>query len=698
MKCIRIFNTGWLVLALGALVTFAQEKKPELDFREQFAAQLDEWLPGIGAEKIPDRQGPQQELQSLCFSLGAPGRESERAIACEVIADKLGEGNSPAKIWMLKQLEFVGRGECVDGVADLLDDSDPHVRHAARRCLENNPDPSATAKLTGALADSRGSWRVGLINSLGTRGDQSSIGALAELLHNQDRATASAAANALGKIGTPKAAAVLRDALPDAAKWLAEPLADAYLRCADAMLKLGKTSEAASVYDQLATHDSPRAIRLAAMKGRLNAAGDKAADMILELLESDDADARAIAAGHLEGLSGVRAIRCTPEQFAKLPASGQVLLLSAVAASRDRSALPLAITATKSGDLSIRLAGLRALGELGDPSVVGMLVKTIAAGDEAGDAARGSLEQIIADGVDEAIVSAMQEAQDSGLRGRLIEVLDRRMASIAAPALLKEAAESQDPGVRTRAMRTLGNVADPRHATDMVRILAKIPKGRERDDAEKAIMVICSRIAQDEDRADPVLTVLDEVGNQDTAAVLPLLGRIGGKKALAAIQRAMTSNSAEVQEAAVRGLCNWPDASVADELLKMAKSSHNRSWRVSALRAYVRVVTLPNERSDTKTLALLKAAMDLADRSDEQRLVLTRAASVRSIKTLRWVLPYMDDSSLAEAACQAVVELAHHRGLRDPNKQEFERALKMVIETCQDKNRVDRAKRYLAEL
>jgi HEAT repeat protein len=435
---------------------------------------------------------------------------------------------------------------------------------------------------------------------------------------------------------------------------------------------------------------------MAALKGRLNAAGDGATGMILELLEGDDADAQAIAAGHLAGLSDLGAF--APRQFARLPASGQILLLSAVATSGDRSALPLAIAATKSGDRSVRVAGLRALGELGDASVVDMLIKTLAGGDEAGDAARESLERIIADGVNEAIVSAMQKAEDPGLRGRLIEVLDRRMAASAAPALLKEAAESQDPGVRTRAMRTLGNVAEPRHAADMVRILPKIPKGRERDDAEKAILAICSRIAGDEDRADPVLTVLDEVGDQDRAAILPLLGRIGGNKARVAIHRAMTSNNAEVQEAAVRGLCNWPDASVADELLEMAGSSDNRSWRVSALRAYIRVVALPSERSDSQTLAMLKTAMDLADRSEERRLVLTRAASVRNIETLRWVLPYLDDPSLGEAACQAVVELARHRGLRDPNKQEFQRALNRVIQTCQNQNHVDRAKRYLGEL
>jgi hypothetical protein len=41
-----------------------------------------------------------------------------------------------------------------------------------------------------------------------------------------------------------------------------------------------------------------------------------------------------------------------------------------------------------------------------------------------------------------------------------------------------------------------------------------------------------------------------------------------------------------------------------------------------------------------------------------------------------------------------VVELAHHRGLREPNKAEFDQALDKVIQTSQDATVVDRAQRY----
>jgi hypothetical protein len=62
--------------------------------------------------------------------------------------------------------------------------------------------------------------------------------------------------------------------------------------------------------------------------------------------------------------------------------------------------------------------------------------------------------------------------------------------------------------------------------------------------------------------------------------------------------------------------------------------------------------------------------------------------------SLRFVLSYMDKPELAERACATVVELAHYRELRDPNKVEFDNALDKVIGICKDPVLVDRAKRY----
>ena len=87
--------------------------------------------------------------------------------------------------------------------------------------------------------------------------------------------------------------------------------------------------------------------------------------------------------------------------------------------------------------------------------------------------------------------------------------------------------------------------------------------------------------------------------------------------------------------------------------------------------------------------------MQLSKTDEEQSWVIQRAAAVRAVETLRFVAPYMDQPALAEQACRSVVELAHHKELRDPNRQEFASALQKVLATAKDTVVLERAKRYL---
>jgi HEAT repeat protein len=238
---------------------------------------LDELLPGMGAEKIPDRRGPQQQWQEICFQAGAPGNEARRAEACQVMAQKIGPDTAkPARIWLLTQLERIGRAECVDAVAAALDDNDPHVRDGARRALANNPAPEANAKLVAQLQNTKDNkFKVGLLNSLGYRADAASVAALAKELTSQDPAVAAAAARALGNIANADAAKALAAVRTKTKGDVRLRVSDSYLLCADKLLKQGKTKEAAAIYTELNKPDEAKAVRLAAKQGLLNTAGKK---------------------------------------------------------------------------------------------------------------------------------------------------------------------------------------------------------------------------------------------------------------------------------------------------------------------------------------------------------------------------------------------------------------------------------------
>src|SRR5262249_4244398 len=152
--------------------------------------------------------------------------------------------------------------------------------------------------------------------------------AVAAELDAKEADVATAAARALGRVATPEAAKALAKARGKAEGKVRLAVTDAYLLCADRLLDDGKREQAAAIYRELNKAAEPRPVRLAALRGLLNSAGDKAGEMVLELLGGKDADARAIATSQIEELSP-GALKALAGGLEKLPAPSQVLVLGA---------------------------------------------------------------------------------------------------------------------------------------------------------------------------------------------------------------------------------------------------------------------------------------------------------------------------------------------------------------------------------
>src|SRR5262249_33102231 len=163
---------------------------------------------------------------------------------------------------------------------------------------------------------------------------------------------------------------------------------------------------------------------------------------------------------------------------------------------------------------------------------------------------------------------------------------------------------------------------------------------------------VASRVPLAEQRAEAALAAI-KADAKRTADLLPLLGRLGGEEALELTRRALAGTEPALRDAAAAALCNWPDRAANDDLLALAGRGRTDAERRGALRALTRVNTAPAERTPDERLAALdvmKKAMALADRDDERRAILEGLGNVRHIETLRFVLPYLDQPALAQAA------------------------------------------------
>ena len=279
------------------------------------------------------------------------------------------------------------------------------------------------------------------------------------------------------------------------------------------------------------------------------------------------------------------------------------------------------------------------------------------------------------------------------MRVALIEILVMRRALEALPDLLQATADD-DGMVRSAAMSGLGQLAGAEEIPGMVQGVLRAPPGSERQAAERSLLVVCNRVMNEDEQAEPLLDAMTSLSDVDQQAILPTLGRAGGVRALQAIESAIADQDPVKHDLGLRALCNWPNASIAPRLIDLATSEEHDAHRALALRALIRVAPLADGRTDAEKLALLQQVMAMCTRDQERQLMLQRAAAIRSLEALRFVTPYLDQPTFAPQACEAIVELAHHRGLREPNKAEFDAVLDRVLEISKDPTVRDRATRY----
>lgn len=554
------------------------------------------------------------------------------------------------KDFACRQLAIIGTEEAVPVLAPML--TSEEESDMARYALERMPYAAVDKALLDALGKTSGKLKVGIINSLGERRCADAVTAVGPLAADQNPMIAAAAIASLGKIGGTDAIAALDAAKEKVAPELQGAFADAYMLCADRLRAAGENDKAAEMYTEVALFGIPQ-VRTAAFIGHAMALGEKAVPVVAQELVGGDPVTLVAAVKCVRQIPGKAATEAFAGQLSKMQPAAQVMLLSALADRGDKAALPAVTEAAESEDAGVRLAALEALGKLGDASCVSHLAQVAASAEKAErDIARNSLNLLRGADVDTAMLAHMKGCEPP-VRAELVRSLAARRAVSAVPDLLQTATDS-DEAVRVEALKALAELAPPEQMPALVDLLIEVEGGNPRKEAEKAVVAVAKKIADEDQRAAAVLAVLDKTKEVPArCSLLAVLGQIGDNTGLKPVSDAANRGKAEVQDAAVRALAGWPNTGAIDDLVAIAGSSKNPTHRVLSLRGLLRLLELPSDRGAEATLAYYEKAMKAAQEPDEKKMVLGGLANVKSRAALKLVEPCLDDEALKEEASVA---------------------------------------------
>lgn len=595
------------------------------------------WLVAESARAEPSRE---REL-ILVLQTNAP--EADQALACKGLAEH-------------------GTAAAVPALARLLD----HERLAswALIALEAIPDPACDAALREAIGRLQGRELIGAINSIGVRRDADAASLLAPKLQVGDRAVVSAAAAALGKIGTPEAASILKavfTASADSGSRLAA--AGPLIICAERLTEAGRRTEALEIYDLVRQAEVPEARLREGIRGAILLRDEAGVSLLAEQLRSLEPFRFRLGLSTARELPSPLVDDMVISQLAEATPARAVLLIELLADRGNPRAIPTLTRATNDPRLGVPLAAARGLGRLGTVAELDPLLQMARGKD--GERAAAAVEAIAAlqdPGVDGEIGRRLTTADRSDQPLLLSVVAKRRIPDLPAVAAL---AASTDPAVRSAALIALGETVGL-DQLDLLLAAVVAPQGEATTDAARAALRAAAvRLPEQDACVAKLLAASQRAAIETKVTLLEVIAAVAGKEALQAVAAAARGEEPALQDAATRLLGEWLSVDAGPVLLDLAQQLPDGKFRSRAFRGYLRIARQFGGNPGEK-VAMCRQAMQAARTVDERRAVLEAVQTVPSRGAIKLVLETAGEADLQDASRAAARTILTAIGDRDP--------------------------------
>lgn len=401
------------------------------------------------------------------------------------------------------------------------------------------------------MKKTKGTVKVGVINTVGERQIKAGTKDLGKLLKNKDEQIAMAAAAALGKIGTEESATLLGGALLKTKGNVRDVAVDAYLKNADAFFKSGNKAKAEAIYEPLFASTESTPTRSAALTGLIKTVDDPT-ELIVDVLNKDEnSTIKAVAISMVHQCKREMDLKRIAATMPTLDPLGQVQLLTAFKVKGDPVVRDAVVSAVESDNDDVSNTAIQAIAFVGAKDDAKLLAKVAASttGDKQ-EIAKEALARLNADGTNDAILQAIPAA-DTKTKVELVEAVGTRQMTTSVSTLL-DAAKDDNARVRVAALKALAQVASPSDLGALIDLLINAQASAERREAERTVVAVATQIEEKENQGDLVIEAMANVEDMKAKSSLMLVaGRIGDADALTIMRDALSSKDNDLKRAAI---------------------------------------------------------------------------------------------------------------------------------------------------
>jgi len=595
-------------------------------------------------------------LSSLALYVSRAGAEKERKKFSEAILIALQSNfHAEVKTFLLKQLQLSGGKESVAPLQSLL--FDEKLCEPAAQALLAIRAPEVEAAFVQALATANAAPRLTIIKALGELRSKFAVSELLKLAQDKNLDVRAAARAALANSGELTAMPLLAEAVQSENAQQAH--AD-YLLFAQRRAEAGDKQTSAAICREVlanrdgrfASHEQANALRTLVFALQAEALPD-----VLAMLDRDDARLQDAALQLAREISGEAATAQWLNKMKQVAPATRARIIAMLGARGDKSALPALREALRDTNEAVALAAIPALVNLEGKESVPALLQTLQATQ--------SVEQIAA--IKLALLSLPLEQNFARMidllpgiatpaKVALLEVIASRHAHSAFEAVVARS-KDEERSVRLAAIKALENISEAGDLPRVIDLMLATTSEAEVSALQKAVVTVAAQIPEAEKRAEAVLMKLNGSNVEQKTKLLQTLARLGAARTFETVVAETKNSNADIRDAAIRALADWPEPNALPELLRLAREEQELSYHVLTMRGALRLLNAAELSSEEK-LRLYREAMSLARRADEKKLALAGLANVKSIAALDFVSTFFDEDTLSLEAALAAIKIA----------------------------------------
>ncbi len=602
-----------------------------------------------------------------------------------------------AKDFICRQLAVIGTEKSVPVLSEML--ADPETTNIARYALEKIPGQAVDdVFVKTAKATKNKHVLIGILTTLGDRKSERVVSLSREIFlttAENDEQVSAAFFRALGMLGSEASTDELFRIKTDLAGSAQERCADALLMCAEALCKTGQKQQANAIYQKLYQAGNPPVIRAAALTGLAKADATNIQTLLSNAIRGEDVKVRTAAIQSLGYINNNPFLESIAADASTMPQTVQIQLLSVLSDKSREAGRAMALQMVNSDQSSMRIAAFKALAKTGNASDIEILAMSAGMAPDRDErtAAQKALYQIPGKEIDTAILKKIGDSPKGGLDEKGVVELIKATVSRqieGAPDVLFQTAQTDNQRISSESVRAIQSLAGPKHAEALVDLVISRPA----TNTENALLVIAEKMPNRDALAAMIMNKYSAITDNEDAKVslLRVMGKLGQKDTIELLKTEYASSNKKLSGAAFRAMTDWPGNDFIKEMKVLARSGSDTKTKVLAFRAYIQALETSVDEDPQQVVNKLIAAYSLAERPDEQKIVIGVLGHYGNIRALSFVKDKLDDPALKAEAEASLLQICEKLLTQNPS------AAKSVLQNLKNTSTNEVIKNKAAEL